>query len=110
MHRSESPKGPNRTVSAGLVRSERSESPLGLGLRTRPSDLLAETFGGRGFAVYATSGDRTWGVRPEWANPDCSTRWPSHTAAEMGPGPKVNPTAFALPAQRGDRKSTGGRR
>ena len=58
----------------------------------RPSELLTATFGGT--VVYWTNGAKSGGTRPDWLD------WPSHTAAEMGPGPKVNPVAFALPPKK----------
>lgn len=64
------------------------------------SDLLRETFGGEGFSAYVKSPARSWGTPPEGVNADLSYAWPSHTAADMGPGPADNPVAFALPKQK----------
>lgn len=66
----------------------------------RPSDLLLETFGGSMW-VETSKGGR-WRVPPNGGHgappPDMSG--PSHTAADMGAGPAVNPVAFAKPAPR----------
>lgn len=55
----------------------------------KPSAILTATFGGS--VVYWTNGAKSGGSRPDWLD------WPGHTAAEIGPSPKVNPVAFALP-------------
>lgn len=62
----------------------------------KPSNLLLSTFGGK--LAHWTNGQKSggqgFGPEGDWRS------WPSHTAADMGAGPAVNPVAFAKPAHK----------
>lgn len=66
------------------------------------SDLLRQTFGisaAQWTVAGRTTTRGTWDPDPYFNDPpDQWDRWGRHTAAEMGPGPDLNPVAFAKPA------------
>ncbi len=72
----------------------------GRGSEPKPSELLIATFGGKAW-FRTLRGTR--GELPEGFNQDGTNAWPSHTAAEMGSGPDINPTAFARAPVKGVR-------
>ena len=104
MDRSKGQKGQNLTQFCRDVGSKRSKTPLGVLTFDRPldppepkiTDLLLLTFGG---SRQVVQGDKTWGQLhrvDQWGTFNDADGWRSHTAAEMGPGPDVNPTAFGI--------------
>jgi hypothetical protein len=58
--------------------------------------LLLAAFGGKGSWTWWQVGDRQSGPLPPFTDKIPWRDDLTHTAAEMGPGPEVNPTAFAL--------------